>query len=866
MNQDVSTDLVIRAVALHADVVADPRSAGPAVPALVAEARRAAVAREALVVALRAQAAYERSRTAHDSAKRLLDEAVRLARAAGLAERLHEVLVSRAVVQLERGRFAPAARDLDAAAQAAPGGDTELELQRASVLYNVGRLPDAARICRRVLADPRTTRETEAKVANNLAMIEAQLGRPEVALGLLDRADALAGPALGALVACSRGWVLARAGRLADSLRAFDAAEQRYRAVGLAEGELHLEQLDTFLDLRLTAEARTSARRAQESFAAGGAGLMGAEALLRLAHVEARGRDPEAALAPAAAATAAFRAQRRPAWVARAEIVRVTALLAVGRVEPVDLAAARRAVRTLAANGQRAALVDGHLAAGRAALALSRRPVARAHLAAALTEGRRGSVLVRAQARLAGALAAHTEGDDAGVVRHARGGLLDLNRHRDTLGSTELRALASGHGVELGRLGLRALLRSAPPADVLRWLDRIRAAALLTSAPPLEEEVRAPRAALAAVQAELAQLRRDGAAEPATLLAEQATLEVRVRKAAWRSRAAEPGRGGTASLSEVRRLLAGRPLVAYGTDGGRVFAVVVRPRRTELVGLGARADVAVEAEALGAALRRLGRPGRPSRSAPAAARHAVGRLRELLVAPLGLDPQAPVVVVPDPTTREVPWSALHPGPVSAAPSMSLWARTAGTPAAGGRTVLVAGPGLPGAVEEVTRLHGLHPDADVLVPPVASVAAVTATLAGAELAHLACHGLVRADNPIFSAVRLADGDMTVHRLDLLGAAPRRTVLAVCESAAGVPVEGDEVLGLVGALMARGAAAVAASIAPIGDAVTVGFSLDLHRALARGATMADAVHAARAAVDVEDPHGLVLHTAFTAFGAA
>jgi len=864
MSQDVSTDLVIRAVALHAEVEADPGTAGPGAPALVAEARRGAIAREALVVALRAQAAYERSRAAHDAAKRLLDEAVRLARNAGLADRLPEVLVSRAVVQLERGRFGPAGRDLDAAERLGPGGP-ELELQRASVLYNVGRLPAAARVCRRILADPRTGPETEAKVANNLALLEAQLGRPEIALELLERADALATPAMSALVSCSRGWVLARAGRLADSLREFDAAEVRYRAVGLAPGELHLEQLDTLLDLRLTAEARALARRAEAVFTAGGAGLMEAEALLRLAQVEARGREPRAALGPAAAAATAFRRQRRSAWVARAEITRVTALLAAEAVTPPDLAAARRAARVLAACGQRAALVDAHLTAGRAALALGRRPLAHEHLDAALAGGRRGSVLVRLQGRIAGALAAQTGGDDTGVVRHARSGLLDLARHRESLGSMELRALASGHGAELGRLGLRALLRSAPPADVLRWLDRTRSATLLTSAPPVDDEVRDERAALAAVQAELAQLRRDGVAEPAALLAEQARLETRVRQAAWRSRAGDAGRGGPVPLPEVRRLLAGRPLIAYGTDGGRVFAAVLTPRRTVLVGLGSRAEVLAESEALGTALRRLGRPGRPSRGALVSLAHAVDRLRELLVTPLGVDPAAAAVVVPDPTTREVPWSALHPGPLSAAPSMSSWARAAGSEPAGGQTVLIAGPGLPGAVDEVTRIAALHPSAGVLVPPTATVGAVTEALAGADLAHLACHGVLRADNPIFSAVRLADGDMTLHQLDLLGAAPRRAVLAVCESAAGVPVEGDEVLGLVGALMARGTAAVAASIAPVGDAATVGFSVELHRALADGAAMADAVHRARGHMDPDDPHGLVLRTAFTAFGA-
>ncbi|WP_345383155.1 CHAT domain-containing protein [Pseudonocardia yuanmonensis] len=758
---------MIRAESLHADVVADPGSVGPAATTLVAEARRHAVAREALVVALRAQAVYERSRMAHDGAKRLLDEAVRLARAAGLPERLHEVLVSRAVVQLERGRFGAAARDLDAAERAGPGGDPELELQRASVLYNVGRLREAARVCRRILADSRTSRETEAKVTNNLALLEAQLARPDTALELLDRAEALAGPALGALVACSRGWVLARAGLLAESLRQFDRAERRYREVGLAPAELYLEQLDTLLDLRLTAEARALAERAGAALREGGVGLMGAEALLRLAQVAARSRDPESALGPAAAAAAEFRAQRRPGWVARAEITRIAVLLESGRAGPAELSAARRAVRELERGSQRSSVVDAHLVAGRVALALGRKRAAVDHLVAARDGARRGAVLVRLQGRVAGAHAAAAVGDDGGVVRHARAGLTDLGRHRDTLGSTELRALATGHGAELGRLGLGALLRSASPADVLAWLERTRAAALLTSAPPSGEAIAPHQAALAAVQAELARLRREGEPEPMALLAEQSELESRVRRAAWRVPGGHPSRSTPVGVPEVRRLLGGRPLVGYGTDGERVFAVVLEARRTRLVHLGDPREIQIETEALGSALRRLCRPARGRTAhvaARAAAQHTLHRLRAVLVTPLGVDPRDPLVVIPDPVTRDVPWSALHPGPTAVAPSMSLWARTARSGPAGGSTVLVVGPGLPGADAEVRALAAEHPAAGVLVPPSATVGAVAEALGGADLVHLACHGLLRTDNPIFSALRLADGDLTLHQLD------------------------------------------------------------------------------------------------------
>ena len=102
-------------------------------------------------------------------------------------------------------------------------------------------------------------------------------------------------------------------------------------------------------------------------------------------------------------------------------------------------------------------------------------------------------------------------------------------------------------------------------------------------------------------------------------------------------------------------------------------------------------------------------------------------------------------------------------------------------------MLVAGPDVPGGVREIELLGELYPDAVVLRPPDSTAGAVTAALAGADLAHLACHGRVRSDNPIFSSLLLSDGPLTVHELELRGAggrAPRRIVLAACESGSEV----------------------------------------------------------------------------------
>ena len=125
-----------------------------------------------------------------------------------------------------------------------------------------------------------------------------------------------------------------------------------------------------------------------------------------------------------------------------------------------------------------------------------------------------------------------------------------------------------------------------------------------------------------------------------------------------------------------------------------------------------------------------------------------------------------------------------------------------------------------------------------------MAATTDALAGAGLAHLACHGRLRSDNPSFSALELADGQLTVHELDRRGIAPTRVVLAACDSAADMTYVGDELLGFVSALLARGTRGVLASMVAVGDTESVDLMEQLHCGLAGGRSMPDALHAARA----------------------
>ncbi|PMR60336.1 hypothetical protein C1A38_14840 [Verrucosispora sp. ts21] len=899
MTADLCAALVTEADAAYSRVVLDPARYTATAREIVDLARRAGND-EALIVGLRALAWTRHAVLDNETAKSLLDSAARLATRRGLHRRLGEVLLTRSVALQELGRYPAATRDLRrAAGLVSPQQRPELLMQLAILDHNAGRVRAAARQYRVVLAEPACPPVIWVKAANNLSYAQTQLGRPQAALAYLDRAASLAsdlGPMLSAVIENSRAWSSFHAGRFTESLRRFAEAGRLYTAAGLPLGEHYLDYTDALAELRLLDEAAAVARLAATDLERHGARLMAAEARLRCARLALALGDVDTARADATSAVRDFRRQRRTAWAAWAVVTAVEADAVADGFTTMAVRRLGHAAATLHRLGLRANAVEAHLVAGRAALATDDQRRARRHLAAAgaLADGQ--TLLVRLRGRLALALLADTTthtaqgtaarprtasaygqgaatrsaAPDAGaVVRHCAAGLADLARHRAALPSVELRVLAAGHGVELGDLGLRHLLRTAPPSRVLHWLERTRAAALLTVEPAAHDDLDDLVIALRTVEQELRAARRERGPLPRTLLARQAALEVQIRRRSW-------GRDGTTTRSaeivtagQLRDLLDGGWLAEYATVDDTIVAVLVGPHRTRQIQLGALSAVQRETAALHFALRRLLRGGRYVDQALSAARTSLDTLAELLVAPLRVPPGAPLVVVPPAKLLRVPWSPLHPGPVCGAPSATMWARSrraAGSRRAGQRVALVAGPNLDGAVAEVQALEACHPRAATLLPPQSTVEAVVAALRQADLAHLACHGHLRSDSPLFSALELSDGPLTVYELHSRAVAPHRVVLAACDSGVERDYEGDEVLGFVSALMAGGTAGVIASGVPLPDGASLALMPRLHDRVAIGESLAGALWAVRSAEPPASPADFVTWCGLTAYGAA
>jgi len=192
--------------------------------------------------------------------------------------------------------------------------------------------------------------------------------------------------------------------------------------------------------------------------------------------------------------------------------------------------------------------------------------------------------------------------------------------------------------------------------------------------------------------------------------------------------------------------------------------------------------------------------------------------------------------------------ALLGRPTVVAPSATAWLAAAQGADCyrPGRTVLVRGPGLEAVVGEIDKLAAHHTNATVLADAHATADAVLRELDGAQLAHIAAHGVHEPENALFSRLELHQGSLFAHELAALRNPPKQVVLAACELALSRIRPGDEALGFAGALLAGGVQTVIAATSRVGDLPAAAAMGDYHRALAEGASPAVAL-AAAVAVD-------------------
>jgi tetratricopeptide (TPR) repeat protein len=819
-----------------------------------------------------------------------LRTAIATAQRGGAPVRVAEARMSLAFALINQGEATAALRQARLATRRDAGDSATLHSQHALILERLGRNDAALGAYAQGLQIVRRTgdRSTEAKLLCNRGVLHAFSGAlcdADADLRASERlAEQLGLSLMAATIRQNIGWVTALRGDLPQALADMDAAEPLIAAAGgTRHGLFEFERCYILLSAGLAREAMASAQRAVELLEATAMGAELAEARLALAEAALANADPDGARAAAEQARRDFRRQRRPEWAALAEHVAVRAAFGSGGASAELLRRARRTAADLQAGGKHTAALNARILVARIALALGRGAQAARELEAVAHARRDGPVTLRVGAWHAEALRRHAEGRATGALRALRAGLDVLEQHRLSLGATELRAGAAVHGNALAALGQRLALESGRPAAVLAWAERGRAGALWQRPvrPPGDDVLAADLAELRTVLAAAAAA-APGSPEARRLFRREAELEASIRHRA--RHASGPGAGaasgaGGLPLADLRAALGSRALVEFLDAGASLAAVVVCDGRTALVTLGSAAEVQRELGALRFALRRLAR-GAGSAASRAVARenaeHAAGRLDALLLAPLGARiGERELVLVPTGELHAVPWPALPScagRALSVAPSAALWLRAArarnrGMPAAGrARLLLAAGPGLPDAAAEVGRLAARHPAATALLGDDARVAAVAAALESADRAHIASHGVFRADNPLFSSLQLADGPLTIYDLERLRASPREMILSSCDGGVTAVRPGDELMGFSAALLALGTSALTASVMPVPDEPTQRLMLALHERLDDGDEPAPALMRARAqALDCSTDGDYATAAGFVCFGA-
>lgn len=313
------------------------------------------------------------------------------------------------------------------------------------------------------------------------------------------------------------------------------------------------------------------------------------------------------------------------------------------------------------------------------------------------------------------------------------------------------------------------------------------------------------------------------------------------------------------------------PTLAYHVIGEQVIAFVSPEGQTRCIHLGdVAAPVSLALQQLSAQWQRFGLGGRLNRlhgdTLTATANDILQSLYRWLVEPLE-DVLATVagtelVIVPHRLLGQVPFHALYDGSahlvdrwtITIAPTTSaLPVRRVAATGETHRGLILAVPDehTPGVETEAAAVAACLPDAEILVGARATGAALRAGTPGPAYVHIACHGLYRPANPLFSSLRLADGWSTAAQvldLDLRGAL---VTLSACESGRS-DEERPEPVGLAWAFLAAGASGVIVSQWLVDDAVTQQLMVELYTGLAVGRSPARALRDAQLVTRAANPH--------------
>lgn len=470
----------------------------------------------------------------------------------------------------------------------------------------------------------------------------------------------------------------------------------------------------------------------------------------------------------------------------------------------------------------------------------------------------------RLQVREVRALAAVRAGNPTRAGAEVRRGLDELGSYQSGLGSLDLRTAVAMHGVALAQLGLGLAVEQGAPAAVLSTVERSRAIStrLPQVRPPADEVTARLLGELRQVEEEARGLEGDAGSLPQVtrLRSRAAALQRDVRARAWELEGDRTSAQQAPRLSEVRRAVrgTGSVFVTFARHRGTWLAVVVRPNGSDLVHLAPAGEISELVRRVRADLDALALPSLPDQITAAvqsSLASSLARLDERLLGPLAVHGRSLVVSCSGPLAV-LPWSLLPSRaglPTVATPAAATWlaAQDRAPRPARPRVVALAGPGLHESEQEAREVSAAWAGGLLLAGADAATSSARSALAATDLLHVAAHGTHRADSPLFSSLRLADGPLYAYELDAGQEGAGCVTLSACEAGLATLRPGDEGLGLAHALLHLGVRSVVAGVARVRDDVAAATMKRLHSAMAGGMGAAAALALAQREADEGAP---------------
>ena len=225
----------------------------------------------------------------------------------------------------------------------------------------------------------------------------------------------------------------------------------------------------------------------------------------------------------------------------------------------------------------------------------------------------------------------------------------------------------------------------------------------------------------------------------------------------------------------------------------------------------------------------------------------LAHLYQLLLAPISntLNQFSRLIIVPHALLHYIPFHALHNGrsyllethQVRYLPNASLLPYYQTNTTTSHNNCLAFGysatGNLPNAVAEA-QLVAQTMQGQAFVEQAANLTTLRQQASQCRLLHLATHGDFRADNPLFSGLALADGQLTTLDIFSLKLAASLVTLSACRTGQHVISGGDELLGLTRAFMYAGAASLLLTLWPVHDQATTTFMSHFYHLLKTGHT--------------------------------